>query len=689
MEAVGEEFSQDVSIDRFVIPRHNRNARRVVRHSSGQLVLVEESALDLSRLPQTGTGLLQLGRRVRVLNADMRRQLASYILPAELARLPRARAQLLDGCATPLGKVVFDHGLFLALKPGLSEIGVNDRRDVILRYDEEAAEDPTRGPVLNSSNTVIAGRAKRLVTRVQDVEHAQDRAEALAWLKALEVVQGRRTLRSRFSCAGIQYEQRGNVPYLQRTTQLNFFSPRDPEMAKVAAQGRERFKTLGREVPHVEILSLLGLPADEKAYRRLRARLKKRRKDPGTLGLPPTLKQSRFYDPASGAIVSSNFVLFCPLSELGERITVITVNTDYHGEVKSRGVLSPLMAIMSLVDIISAHAGCAVHNSRGTVTTFTGPTGTGKTTACTFWAEKNEKYRRAELRRRYEIDLGRGDGAARLPHRDLDRIMKTVGILCQEDWVEIVPMRDGQWVFWPTERACYARTGGFPGLKFVLVENAPLLENACADLGAAGDPEKLGAVTHDYFPERLFYDPDWGHMFYDRTPRPITANVFLERDASLGFCVKRVEPSEAVEWLLRGRTPAGKYEPLYNAYPDFSGLLMEYGIVGDRLTEAYRAATQGNASALAKGDTRIGAALFEKLDIQVKLWRRHCASVPVFIVNGAPGLEITQDVNWYLSEYPDFLASGQAMSVDEFKTLMHSRYGVTYGPKGQWTHVVR
>jgi hypothetical protein len=672
----------------FLKPSALKNRNLVWRDRDGRVVAADERAVDLSRLSASNGApvtLIDLGRRVRLFNSDMSKELRSVVLSGELVRLSKESPQSVAGIDTPLGKVISDHGLYLKLKPGLSEVGVNDRNDLILRYDD-ADGDPTRGPVINSANTVIAGRAERLVTRTQREDHEADRAEALAWLKAFELVDKRKTLVSKFLCAGVSYEQRGNVPYLYRTSQLNFFATRDPAMLKMRADLEERFRKVGRKLPNVEIISLIGVPRNEADYHSFVRRLPAKQRH--SLGLPATLAHSRFFDPRNKSIVSSNFVFFCPLSDLGERVTVMTVNTDYHGEVKSRGVLSPLMAIMSLIGIISAHAGTAVQNSRGTATTFTGPTGTGKTTACTFWAEKNERYRRDELRRRYEVDFTRAHSpeAARAMAEEL---MPKVGILCQEDWVEIVPHGADRWVFWPTERTCYARTGGFPGLRFVLAENAPLLENACADFGAAGDAAKLGRVTHDYFPERLFYDPDWNHMLYDRTPRQLSANVFLERDRSLDFIIKRVSPLEGVNWLLKGRTPQGKFEPLYNAYPDFSGLLMTYGVVGDRLVEAYEAAKAGDHAALANGDEVIGRALFDKLNIQVNLWLTHMSDVPTFIVNGAPGLEITQDANWFLSEYPDFFDSRPTLTVDEFKDLMRERYGVSYGDRGQWTHIPR
>ena len=403
--------------------------------------------------------------------------------------------------------------------------------------------------------------------------------------------------------------------------------------------------------------------------------------------LVATLKASRLWDPDSKAVVTSNFIYFAPLKELGEEVTILTVNTDYHGEVKSRGVLSPLMAILSQVDIISAHAGAAVLNRKGTATTFTGPTGTGKTTAGAFWAEKNERYRREELKRRYRIDLEHEGRSGTELEEELDRIFPNVGILCQEDWIEILHDEKRGWVFWSTERCLYARTGGFPGLKFVLAENTPILENVTADFGGARSIDQLGRITHDYFPERIFYDPTWGHLLYDRTSRPIAANVFLERNPNLDFCVKRVGADEAMKWLLIGRTPGGKYEPLYNAYPDFSGLLMTYGIVGEKLVEAVKAAEGGDLAKLGKGDATLGRAIYDKLTVQLNLWRKNCAQVPTYIVNGAAGLEMTQDMNWLLSEHPEAFGDWQKVTTAQFQAHMGDRYGVTYNDRGAWTHI--
>ena len=676
-----------IDLERYLSARDRKGGKRVIRDGSGAVVLVREDALDLARFRADGIPLHNVGRRFRVVGRDGTSEIERWIAPFDLIHRSRENPKNFDGLKLPLGELVYDHGLYLKFLPGITELGVNDRGDVLLRRDEKMT-DPTIGPVWNAFNTVITGRAKRLVTRTTIDAHRADVKEANAWLRALEAVSKQKTLVSRFSCAGMQYTHKGNVPYLKRTAMTNFFPPEDAEMKVIARQIEQRFKERGdAKAPRVTILSLMGVPRSEAEHRSFLLRLRRAKVSAEKIGLPARLRDSRLWDPDSKAVVTSNFVYFCPLAELRDEVTILTVNTDYHGEVKSRGVLSPLMAILSKVDIISAHAGAAVLNREGTATTFTGPTGTGKTTAGAFWAERNEVYRRAELRRRYRIDLEREGLSGRDLDAKLDRIFPSIGILCQEDWIEILNDAERGWVFWSTERCLYARTGGFPGLKFVLSENEPILENVTADFGGGSSIEKLGRITHDYFPERIFYDPTWGHLLYDRTSRPIAANVFLERNPNLDFCVKRVGPDEALRWLIIGRTPGGKYEPLYNAYPDFSGLLMTNGVVGEKLLEAVKAAERKDLAPLGKGDATLGRAIYDKLKIQLDLWRRNCSEVPTYIVNGAAGLEMTQDINWLLSEHPDAFGEWGHVSSAEFQRLMSERYGVTYSERGAWTHI--
>jgi len=59
------------------------------------------------------------------------------------------------------------------------------------------------------------------------------------------------------------------------------------------------------------------------------------------------------------------------------------------------------------------------------------------------------------------------------------------------------------------------------------------------------------------------------------------------------------------------------------------------------------------------------------------------------VLNGAYGLELTQDAAWLLSEYPTLFGGWKTVSVDEFRKYMEERYRVAYGPGGEWLHVSR
>src|SRR5258705_7783611 len=464
---VSEHAYPSVDLEPYLSARDRKGGKRVLRDRSGGIALVREDALNQDLFRTNGVPLHNVGRRFRVVGEDGITEQERWIAPFDVIHRSRENPKHFDGLKLPLGELVYDHGLYLKFCPGVAELGVNDRGDVLLRRDSSG--DPTIGPVWNSFNTVITGRAKRLVTRTTLDAHKADVKEAAGWLKALEAVTKQKTLISKFSCAGVQYTHKGNVPYLKRTALTNFFPSQDPEMMVIARQIEQRFRDRGaQKTPRVTILSLMNVPRSEAEYTKFLAKLKRARVSPAKLGLPARLRDSRLWDPESKAVVTSNFVYFCPLSELGDEVTIITVNTDYHGEVKSRGVLSPLMAILSKIDIISAHAGAAVLNREGTATTFTGPTGTGKTTAGAFWAERNEGYRRLELKRRYWIDLEREGASGDDLDGKLERMFSDIGIMCQEDWIEILKDSKRGWVFWSTERCLYARTGGFPGLKFVL-----------------------------------------------------------------------------------------------------------------------------------------------------------------------------------------------------------------------------
>ena len=203
---------------------------------------------------------------------------------------------------------------------------------------------------------------------------------------------------------------------------------------------------------------------------------------------------------------------------------------------------------MSRAEVLSAHASCAILTSAGTATVFLGASGAGKTEAATFWGERNVHVRRKELERRYAIDH-KGD------KKKATEIMGTVGFLCQDDWVHIVPSGKSQWDVWPSERFFYVRSRNLLSRDLVLAETEPILENATADYGAGGSRDSLGRVTHQYPDERLFYDPDSDTYYCDRDVHQIGIVVMLERDTEYDFAVRRLTP-DAVDRLPAARRHA-------------------------------------------------------------------------------------------------------------------------------------
>ncbi len=442
------ESTTATKIEQFLKPKAV-SSRKLARDPAGRLMMAEESALDMDRIRDAGLTVRELGRRVRVYNSDMTKQMAAYIVPAEVVSIQGKAADPADGAKIQIGRLISRQGLWVRHNPGLREVGINDRGDVILRQDLATSEDTTIGPVLNSYNTTQSVLASRVVARIDKKNHDRDVKEARAWLEAMNVLNDSKTLRTRFYSAGVACEHRGNVPMLYKTTQANFFPINDPLSLELAAALEARFEDLNRPVPMVRTISVLGIPPNERAYKEFVAQLKKKKTNPITLGLPSRLRDSQFFDGASKSIPPSCFFYACTLDEIGDSIYIITINTDYHGEVKSRGINSGVSAVMSTAQVLSVHGSCAILNTEGHTTIFMGSSGAGKTKAATFWAERNESRRRDELLRRYTIDKKKD--------ADPKEAVQGVGFLCQDDWVEIVPAGDGVWDSWPTERHFYMR----------------------------------------------------------------------------------------------------------------------------------------------------------------------------------------------------------------------------------------
>jgi len=671
-----EETVSSTRMERFLKPKAV-SSRKLARDPQGRLLMAEESALDVDRIRDAGITVSDLGQRVRVYTSDMTKQLASYIIPEEVSQLNAEEAKPSDGAKVQIGRLIALGGLYIRHNPGLREIGISDRGDIMLRQDAETAEDPTVGPVLNSHNTTQSTLTERLVARIDKKTHDRDVKEARAWLEAMNVLSEDKTLRARFLSGGVQCEHRGNVAQLYRTTQANFFQLNDPVALELQTALEERFRLLEKPVPMVKVISVVGIPPNERAYKEFVAQLKARKQNPMTLGLPSRLRDSQFFDGASKSLPPSCFLYACPLEEIGDAIYVITINTDYHGEIKSRGIHAGVSTVMARAEVLSAHASCAILSSGGGATVMLGAGGAGKTDGATFWAERNSHARRLELERRYAIEHKNDRKKAK-------EILAVVGYICQDDWVHIVPSGKSQWDAWPSERFFYMRSRGLLGRDLILAETEPIIENATADYGAAGDRSGLGRVTHEYPDERLLYDPDSDTYYCDRDVHQISTVVLLERDAEYDFAIRRLSQSQALEFLLKGGAPDGSFQPFYNDYTDLSSLLISQGVVGDRLLAAYDAAKGGDVAALMNGDEALGRIVLDRLEAQIDIWKFFLADVPVFVVNGVHGRDFTQDVLWYASEHPAFLKPGKEKSVAEFRNLMHTTYHVEYDEGGNW-----
>jgi hypothetical protein len=445
----------------------------------------------------------------------------------------------------------------------------------------------------------------------------------------------------------------------------------------LASALEERFRLLGRPVPMVRVISVVGIPPNERAYKEFVAQLKQHKQNPLTLGLPSRLRDSQFFDGTTKSIVPSCFIYASTLGEIGDTIYVITINTDYHGEIKCRGIHSGVATVLSMAEVVSAHASAAILASSGSVTLFMGTSGAGKSLGATFWTERNDPTRRNELLRRQQIEKGNEKAA-----KDA---LKGIGFLCQDDWIHIVPSGRGQWDVWPSERQFYMRTRDLLSRDLILSENEPIIENATADYGAAGARDALGRSTHGFPDERMFYDPDWDNYYADRDVHRIAALILLERDTEIDYAIRRIQPKEALDTIVKGGVSGGESSlPFYTDYTDVSGLLMSQAVVGDRLIDSYKAALSGDVAALMNGDEALGRVVLDRMKTQLEIWKLVLADVPTFVVNTVHGRDLTQDLCWYASEFPDFLKPGAEKTVAEFRKLIEQKLKVRYDDEGNW-----
>src|SRR5436190_15835873 len=166
-----------VALEKFLLQGDPRAASGVVRDHRRRAILVPETLVDHNKITASGRSLADLGRRIRVLAEDLRKEDHSYLVPVELCQISRDEPGTVAGVALPFGTIVDDHGLWLRYAPGYLELGVDDRGDVIIRKDPQAAEDPTRGPVRNAVTTLVDGPVRRCEMRLSADDHRADREE--------------------------------------------------------------------------------------------------------------------------------------------------------------------------------------------------------------------------------------------------------------------------------------------------------------------------------------------------------------------------------------------------------------------------------------------------------------------------------------------------------------------------------
>ena len=152
---VSEHAYPSVDLEPYLSARDRKGGKRVLRDRSGGIALVREDALNQDLFRTNGVPLHNVGRRFRVVGEDGITEQERWIAPFDVIHRSRENPKHFDGLKLPLGELVFDHGLYLKFSPGVAELGVNDRGDVLLRRD--SSSDPTIGPVWNSFNTVITG----------------------------------------------------------------------------------------------------------------------------------------------------------------------------------------------------------------------------------------------------------------------------------------------------------------------------------------------------------------------------------------------------------------------------------------------------------------------------------------------------------------------------------------------------
>ncbi len=612
----------------------------VVRDARGRLLVAAEDAVDLAAVQASGVSLRRLARRIRVRDGGAE---TAWLVPAELAGLTREEATLAAEVALPFGRTTSERGLWVRYAPGLELLGVNDRGDVLLARrpeledEADAKTEPDDGPVDRSVWTTTSGLPERTIVTGRIEELERYRAEAEAWISALEVATGEGCREVSRLAAGVELTvsvngrvpagARGRPAHVERSVRASWPDADDLEAIALRDEILARHAAAGVRVPRIVVTTLLGVPEDADAFEAFADRLREHGADPGGLGLPESITASRFFDAETGRLVPVS-VRHVGSDEAPEAIHVVAVGADDHDVVRGRGVLGALSTILPRIGGLLVRAASLVVGEGDAVTLVAGPAGPARAAVVT---------------------------SARL--------------VAQAGASAVLPSdgAGGGYVAWPTERTVYESAAAFAPLAEALASSAPpVVENPAADLGASGAPDRIGLVTHRFGRERVLLDPTAGVLRWDGCPRPVGALVLI-RPGDGPFALRRPPPDELVGVVLRGETPEGTFDVLSDPDAPVAAALAERGITGGALVDALAAARGGSPEALAGGDDSLGAALLRILEARIALWRRLVETVPTFLLTGAVGPDEAVAAVRLVSGRPDAIELGGTIDRDALR----------------------
>src|SRR5258705_12916686 len=128
-----------IALEKFLRPGDGKGIAAIVRDPRKRAVLIPEALLDMDRISKSGRPLFDLGRRIRVREAPDGKVESSWIVPTELCQISREDGASVSGLELPFGTVFHESGLWVRFSPGFHETGGNDRGDVLVGFDAEAA----------------------------------------------------------------------------------------------------------------------------------------------------------------------------------------------------------------------------------------------------------------------------------------------------------------------------------------------------------------------------------------------------------------------------------------------------------------------------------------------------------------------------------------------------------------------